>query len=138
MANIEDVRILNFSDFTSKEGHLVPLEQNREIPFSIKRIFYVFGVNSNKCRGEHSHVTTEQVLISLNGNCQVRCHDGSNEKTFQLSSPLEGLYIPAMIWGEQVYDNDTILLILASTHYEKEDYIEDWKEFVKGVESGNS
>ncbi len=133
MVTIKEVKILNFKDFRDKEGHLVPLEENREIPFSIKRIFYIFGVSTKKPRGEHSHYQTDQLLICLKGKCKVKCHDGFNEKYFVLDSPSQGLHIPAMIWGEQIYDEDTILLVLANTHYDKEDYIENWETFIEEV-----
>ena len=134
MVSIKEVKILEFNDFKDKEGHLVPLEQNGEVPFSIKRVYYVFGVSTRNPRGEHSHFITDQLLICLKGKCEVRCNDGYNEKNFVLDSPSQGLYIPAMIWGEQVYNKDTILLVLASTHYDKADYIENWNDFVKEVD----
>ena len=134
MVSVEEVKILNFSHFEDKKGHLVPLEENGDVPFSIKRVFYIYGVASKDPRGAHSHLVTEQLLICLSGKCEVKCSDGKNEKIFLLSSPTQGLHIPAMIWGEQIYDKDTVMLILASTHYDKSDYIEDWNVFVRDTQ----
>ena len=133
MVSIEDVRLINFDDFSDRNGFLVPVEQNNEIPFSIKRLFWIFGVKNKNPRGQHAHYKTEQVLIPLKGACKAVCHDGFTRREFKLDSPLQGLYMPAMIWGYQIYDKDSIILVLASTLYERDDYIEDWESFENEV-----
>jgi dTDP-4-dehydrorhamnose 3,5-epimerase-like enzyme len=132
---VDDVRMINFSSYTESDigwGTLVPLEFNRDIPFDVKRIFSVYAVDSKQHRGLHAHYKTQQVLICVNGRCGVVCKDGTNSKSFLLDSPSVGLYIPEMIWDEQVYMSyDTVLLVLASTNYNRKDYIESWSEYLK-------
>ena len=114
------------------DGSLIAIESNDSIPFEVKRIFYVSGVETLAQRGQHAHYKTEQVLICLRGKITVRLHDGKNGRKYTLDNPTKGLYIPNGIWDAQVYHtDDTILLSLCSTLYDKEDYLEDFKEFQK-------
>ena len=134
MASIDDVKLINFNSFKDHDGLLVPIEQDKNIPFSVKRLYWIFGVKNKKPRGQHAHYETEQVFISLKGVCKVSCSDGFTKKDFELTSPFQGLYMPAMIWGEQIYDENTIVLVLASTFYDRDDYIEDWNSFNNEVD----
>ena len=130
MITLADVKLLKLTPFIDSEGSLVPIESNLDIPFEIKRIFYVYGVHNQVDRGEHSHYKTEQVLICLSGNGQVLCDDGKSKKDWALNSPTEGLYIPNLIWDEQSYlTPGTILLVLANTKYNESDYITDYEKF---------
>jgi len=93
-------------------------------------MFYVFGVKDQNDRGRHSHHTTKQVLICLQGSVKVNCDDGRNRKQWILDDPTQALYIPEMIWDEQIYNSeDSILLVLANTKYNIKDYIEDYENF---------
>ena len=130
MITINDVKVFDLNPYIDSEGSLVPIESNFDIPFKIERIFYVYGVHDQVDRGEHSHYKTEQVLICLNGSVKVLCDDGKDKKEWILDKPTEGLYIPNLIWDEQVYlSPDSVLLVLANTHYDKSDYITDYEEF---------
>tara|TARA_Y100000310_G_scaffold312375_1_gene359612 strand:- start:20 stop:439 length:420 start_codon:yes stop_codon:yes gene_type:complete len=132
MITLDDVKLLELGAFVDTDGSLVAIESNVNIPFEIERVFYVFGVDNQKDRGEHSHFVTEQILICLSGEVKVLCDDGKNKKEWLLDNPSEGLYIPSLIWDEQVYSTpDSILLCLASTHYYESDYITDYNEFKK-------
>ena len=129
---LEDVKYINFTSHDT-DGSLVALEENNEIPFEIKRIFYVKGVKTLDYRGCHSHHKTEQVLVCLNGKVTVVCHDGTSEEKYVLDKHTKGLYIPNEVWDSQVYhSSDTILLVLSNTNYDKEDYIENFDDFLKG------
>ena len=129
---INDVKLLNLRTFIEPDGNLVPIESKHDIPFDIKRIFYVYGVENQDDRGKHSHYKTKQVLICLNGEVKVVCDDGKNKQSYTLSKPNQALYIPEMIWDEQVYKSeDSVLLVLANTHYNTDDYIENYEEFIK-------
>ena len=95
-----------------------------------ERIFYVFGVHNQNDRGKHSHFKTKQVLICLNGEVSVLCKDGNKERTWVLNKPNQALYIPELIWDEQVYIKpDSVLLVLANTNYDESDYITDYNKF---------
>ena len=137
--SVNDVRFCNLNTIIEPNGNLTPLESNQDdVPFDIKRIFYVFGVNDRSARGCHAHHETQQLLICMNGEIEVVCKDGFRQSRFLLDSPQMGLYIPSMIWDEQVYKNpEAILLSICSTHYNRMDYIHDYEEFqslVKGLE----
>jgi len=129
MTSLSDVKLFSLKTFIEPDGNLVPIE-NSDIPFNIKRMFYVFGVKDQNDRGRHSHHTTKQVLICLQGSVKVNCDDGRNRKQWILDDPTQALYIPEMIWDEQIYTSeDSILLVLANTKYNIKDYIEDYENF---------
>jgi mannose-6-phosphate isomerase-like protein (cupin superfamily) len=127
---IDDIKLINCPGH-DEDGVLVPIEAEKQIPFKIKRIFYVYGVEDCLLpRGCHAHHKTKQVLICLNGKIEVTCKDGTEEKKFLLESPQQAIYIPEMIWDEQKYKTpDSILLSICSTQYDPKDYINDYEEF---------
>ena len=129
---LNDVKLLDLKTITASDGSLVPIESDIDVPFEIKRIFYVYGVDNQDDRGKHSHHQTKQVLICLNGSVEVLCDDGKNRKIYILDEPNKGLYIPELIWDEQRYlSEDSVLLVLSNTNYDISDYIEDYDEFKK-------
>ena len=114
------------------KGNLIPLEENRDIPFPIKRCFYVYNVPPNVVRGHHAHIKTEQVLICLKGKCKITCRDEKDKVEYILDDPSKAVYVPSGIWGEEQYlSEDAILLVYCSTNFSKIDYIRDFEEFVK-------
>jgi len=130
MITVDDVKLLKLNTFVDLEGSLVPIESNSTIPFEIKRVFYIYGVHDQEDRGEHSHHTTEQVLICVNGQIKVLCDDGKDVKEWILDKPNQALYIPNLIWDEQTYlTPGSVLLVLTNTKYDPSDYIEDYEEF---------
>jgi hypothetical protein len=127
---INDVKFFNTRTMVEPDGNLVPIESNYDVPFHIKRIFYVYGVKNQDDRGKHAHYKTKQVLICLNGKVEVLVNDGVKEKKYLLESPQQALYIPEMIWDEQIYlSEDTVLLVLSNMKYEPNDYINDFNTF---------
>ena len=129
---IKDVKILNFKKFKETNGTLVPIEFNKSIPFEVKRTFHVSGVNDADVRGQHAHYKTELVLVCVSGKIKAFCDDGIERKKIILDDPSLGLYIPSMIWDEQIYcTKDTTLLAFASTNYTIDDYIVDYDKFKK-------
>ena len=127
---LEDVKFFNTRTMVEPDGNLVPIESNYDIPFPIKRVFYVYGVKNQDDRGKHAHYKTKQVLICVHGKVEVLVNDGLKEKKYLLESPQQALYIPEMIWDEQIYlSEDTVLLVLSNTNYDTSDYIEDYDEF---------
>ena len=129
---VNDIKFYNAEIHTSDNGNLVAIESSNDIPFDIERIFYVFGVGDQSTRGCHAHYKTRQILICLNGKIEVLCKDGDEERAFLLESPRQALYIPEMIWDEQVYRSpDSILLSMCNTEYNPTDYIHDYEEFKK-------
>ena len=134
---IDDVRFLNIKTIVDDNGNLVPIESGQNIPFDINRVFYVYGVRDEEKRGNHAHYKTEQILVCLHGKVEVIVKDGKKEARYLLESPQQLLYIPEMIWDEQVYRTEqTALLVMANTHYDPSDYIHDFDQFktLKGKE----
>ena len=130
--SINDVKFFNTRTMVEPDGNLVPIESNYDVPFPIKRIFYVYGVKDQNDRGKHAHHKTQQVLICLNGKTEVLVNDGFKSQKYLLESPQQALYIPELIWDEQVYlTEDTVLLIISNTKYDPSDYIHDFNEFKK-------
>ena len=131
MITINEVKKINLKSFDEPDGRLVPVEFDKDVPFEVKRMFYVFGVHNQNDRGKHSHYKTKQLLISVNGSIDVKCDDGmGGVGEWQLNQPWKALYIPEMIWDEQVYMNhNAVLLVLSNTNYNLSDYIEDYEEF---------
>ena len=128
-------QMLEFEQKGDSRGHLVIVEGGEDIPFEIKRIFYIYGSDNNVIRGSHANRNSEFVLINVAGTSKVRVKDGKgNEAVFSLNRPHAGIYLPKMIWKEMYeFSEDSVLLCLASTHYDAEEYIRDYDEFIKIV-----
>ena len=132
MTNIDDTYLIDLNLLVDERGTLCPIEF-KSLPIDIKRIFYVFGVDSkNSTRGNHAHITTNQILICISGSCKVICKDGISKISYTLDNPSKALFIPNMIWDNIIYESrDTILLALSDTEYNRDDYIENWNEYIK-------
>lgn len=126
-------QMLEFQQKGDDRGHLVIVEGNQDIPFEIKRIFYIFGSDSEVVRGQHANRESEFVLINVAGTSKVRVKDGrGNEAVYSLNRPHTGIYLPKMLWKDMYdFSEDSVLLCLASTHYDSAEYIRDYDEFVK-------
>lgn len=132
MKTLNDVKTFRFRKFVEDDGNLVPIEGGSDIPFDVKRIFYVYGVHDQDDRGKHAHYKTKQILICLQGEVEVTVDDGYMRKIIILNKKNQAVLIPEMIWDEQRYmTEDTILLVLCNTHYNENDYINDFEEFKK-------
>lgn len=130
--SVDDIMFYNMRTIVDEDGNLVPLESSHDVPFAIKRIFYVYGVRDSNTRGCHAHYKTKQLLICISGKIEVICKDGVKTKKFLLESPQQALYVPEMIWDEQIYRTEnSILLSLCNTRYNPADYIHDFQEFEK-------
>tara|TARA_Y100000593_G_scaffold63559_1_gene117456 strand:+ start:280 stop:696 length:417 start_codon:yes stop_codon:yes gene_type:complete len=130
MTSLKDVKEFNLKSFIEPDGKLTPIELDRDIPFEVKRMFYVYDVHDQNDRGKHSHHKTKQILIAVSGGVTVVCDDGKERRNYVLNEPSRALYIPEMIWDEQIYQSEnSVLLVLSNTNYEPDDYIEDYDEF---------
>lgn len=128
-------RMLEFIQHGDERGHLVVVEGMKDIPFDIKRIFYIYGSDGEVVRGQHANRKTQFVLINVAGTSKVRVDDGKgNETIYSLSRPHTGIYLPTMVWKDMYdFSKDSVLLCLASEPYDAEEYIRDYKEFVEIV-----
>lgn len=130
----EKCPILNFKDLGDERGKLVVIEGNESIPFDIKRVFYIYGSDATVVRGQHANRESEFVLINVAGTSKVRITDGSEEFIVELNKPMMGVYIPKMIWMDMYdFSTDSVLLVLANTHYDGKEYIRDYNEYLKEV-----
>lgn len=134
----EKCPILKFKDFGDERGKLVVIEGNQSIPFDIKRVFYIYDSNNDVIRGQHANKNSEFVLINVAGRSKVRITDGDEEMIVELDKPMMGVYIPKMIWKDMYdFSSDSVLLVLASTHYDGREYIRDYDEYLKILKSEN-
>lgn len=120
-------------DFTVRgdyKGNLVPIEGNQDIPFDIKRIYYIWGTSFNAVRGRHAHRNLEQVIICISGSCDFFLDDGKSQKKVHLCNPCQGLYIKHNVWREFTnFSKDCVILVLASEHYDENDYVRNYEQF---------
>ena len=133
--NRREVQMLTFPQHGDARGHLVVVEGEQDIPFVVKRIFYMYGSDRDVVRGQHANRRSEFVLINVSGQSKIRVDDGlGNEAVFSLNRPHTGIYLPPMIWKDMYdFSPDSILLVLSSEHYDAEEYIRDHDEFVREV-----
>ena len=127
---LDDCRIIELPKITDPRGNLTFIEDNRPIPFDIKRVFYLYDVPTGADRGAHAHRELQQFLICLSGSFDVRLDNGIEKRTVHLNRPWLGLYIPPMIWAAEVnFDPGSICLVLASLLYNEADYYRDYYQF---------
>lgn len=117
-------------------GMLIALEEFKDIPFEIKRVYYMYDTKTGVRRGSHAHKSLEQILVCIHGSCKVQLDNGIEKKIVALERPYEGLYISNDIWREMFdFSPEAVLMVLASDYYREEDYIRDYEEFLKLVQS---
>lgn len=135
MTKYMGVQMLEFAQNGDERGYLVVVEGKQDVPFDIKRIFYIYGSDKSVVRGQHANRRSEFVLINVAGTSKVKVKDGKgNEVVFSLNRPHTGVYIPKMVWKEMYeFSEDSVLLCLASDHYDAQEYIRDYDDFVKIV-----
>lgn len=130
----DQYKILEFGDLGDERGKLVVVEGDMDIPFEIKRVFYIYGSDSSVIRGQHANRDSEFVLINVSGSSKVRVDNGFEEEIIELNRPRMGLYLPTMVWKDMYdFSEDSVLLVLANTHYDGNEYIRDYDEYLKEV-----
>ena len=131
ITKLEEFKVLG-----DHRGQLVALEANRQIPFDVKRVFYIYGTQEGVPRGNHSHYKTKQFLVAVNGSCKVTLDNGKEKETFDLNKPNLGLFQDALIWGTMHdFSSDCVLMVLADEYYDASDYITDYNKFLKEVKN---
>ena len=135
MYNLNKVKKLEFSQHGDERGHLVVVEGKRDIPFDIKRVFYIYGSDSDIIRGQHANRHTEFVLVNVVGKSKIRVMDGEgNEAIFCLNHPHTGVYLPTMVWKEMYdFSPDSVLFVLASECYNPNEYIRNYDDFKREI-----
>lgn len=123
---------INFTQVDEADGSLVYMESMSEIPFDVKRVFYIFNTPADAIRAEHANKNTDFVLIAVHGSVKVQVDDGEVKEIYVLDSADKGVFIPRMTWM-RTYDfsDDAVLLVLASEKYERNQYVESYEEFLE-------
>lgn len=130
--------IIKLNDLGDERGKLIVVEGGQTIPFDIKRVFYIYDSDNTVIRGQHANLESEFVLINVAGRSQVRITDSREELIVNLDKPMNGVYIPKMIWKDMYnFSKDSVLLVLASTHYDGNEYIRDFEQYKKIMENEN-
>ncbi len=135
MEKLEDqIRILDFPDLGDERGNLVVVEGGSAIPFDIKRIFYIYGSDSEVVRGSHANLRSEFVMINVAGTSKVKVDNGIESRIIELDRPRMGLYLKNNVWKEMYdFSPDSVLLVLSNEHYDPEEYIRDYETYLKTV-----
>ncbi len=125
-----DIITYDFNVRGDERGSLVAIEGQRDIPFAVRRVYYIFGTQPGVTRGLHAHRQLQQVMVCLHGSCQLQLDDGRDKKVLYMESTNRGVLIDRMVWHRMnEFSSDCVLLVLADDHYYESDYIRDYREF---------
>lgn len=130
--SVFDCAILELPRINNRSGNITAIQNKEEIPFDVKRIFYLYDIPGGESRGAHAHKDCHQFLVAASGSFEVQLDDGKVKKTVMLNQPFRGLHIPPGIWASEVnFSSGAICLVLASHIYDENDYLRDYKEFLE-------
>ncbi len=126
--------LIDFKIMGDNRGSLIALEENHNVPFDVKRVYYIFGTKENVRRGFHAHKNLKQLAICVNGSCTFLLDDGKLKEHIALTSPTQGLLIEGLIWREMYdFSKDCVLMVLADNYYDENDYIRDYDVFLEAA-----
>ena len=132
---LERVQLIDLPRVTDPRGNLTFIEGAQSVPFEIKRVYYLYDVPGGATRGGHAHRRLEQFIVAASGSFDVILDDGRNRQHYFLNRSYYGLYLPNMVWREMAnFSSGSVCLVLASEHYEEEDYYRDYDEFLQAAE----
>lgn len=129
-----EIKLYTFPPHGDDRGQLVAIEAMKDLPFAVKRVYYIYDTLPGVRRGFHAHLNLQQILLCVNGSCKIHLDNGFETREVLLDKPNEGLYISNDMWRE-MYDftPGTVLLVLASEYYDEADYIRNYDDFIKMV-----
>ena len=129
-----EVKTYTFAPHGDDRGQLVAIEAMKDLPFQVKRVYYIYDTLPNVRRGFHAHKRLEQILICVHGSCKIHLDNGHDTAEVTLDKPHEGLYIANNMWREMYdFSDGAVLLVLASEYYDEADYIRNYEDFIKMV-----
>ncbi len=139
MKKLSDIcKVIFFKELGDERGNLVVIEGEQDIPFSIKRVFYMYGSDPDIVRGQHANRRSSFILINVSGTSKVRITNGAEELIVTLDKPRMGIYIPPMYWKDMYdFSSDSVLLVLSDEHYDDNEYIRDYSEYLREVGLSN-
>ena len=134
----EQIRILDFPDLGDERGNLVVVEGGSAIPFEIKRIFYIYGSDSQVVRGCHANLRSEFVMINVSGTSKVKVDNGCETRVIELNRPRMGLYLKSNVWKEMYdFSPDSVLLVHSNEHYDPNEYIRSYEAYQNLIKDQN-
>lgn len=130
--SVYDCTLIHLPRIHFRAGNITPVHNSKEVPFDVRRVFYLYDVPGGESRGAHAHKACHQFLIAASGSFEVLLDDGKVQRMVQLNRPYMGLHIPPGIWASEVnFSSGAICLVLASSEYDAADYIRDYSEYLK-------
>ena len=137
--SLAEARIVELPRITDPRGNLSVVEAGEHVPFEIKRMYYLYDVPGGETRGGHAHRQLEQLIIAMSGSFEVVLDDGTDRQSFPLRRSYYGLYVPRMLWRELVeFSSGSVCTVLASQHFDRDDYFYDYDEYVAALRTGKS
>lgn len=134
MNNIKLIELISHGD---NRGSLIALEKEHNVPFDIKRVYYIYDTKRGVPRGFHAHEDLEQMLICVSGSCKIKVDNGRQSETYELNTPEQALYIGKMIWREMFdFSQGCVLMVIASQYYNPKEYIRDYNKFLEMINGG--
>lgn len=135
MALKDKIKIIRFRDLGDERGNLVVIEGDGiDIPFDIKRVFYIYGSDATVVRGKHANRQSEFLMVNVSGTSKVRVTDGHEEMIVSLDEPGLGLYLPRMLWKDMYdFSKDSVLVVMSNMHYDGSEYIRDYDEYLREI-----
>ena len=129
-----EIKKIMFQMHGDYRGQLIAIEEMKDVPFEIKRVYYMYNTVDGVRRGFHAHKNLQQVLICVHGRCKILLDDGKERQIVSLDNPNEGLFVSNVMWREMFdFSKDAVLMVLASELYDESDYIRDYDEFIRYV-----
>ena len=129
-----EIKMFTFPPHGDDRGQLVAIEEGIDLPFDVRRVYYIYDTLPGVRRGFHAHLQLEQILLCVNGSCKIHLDDGYETAEVVLDKPNEGLYISNNMWREMYdFSQGAVLLVLASVHYDEADYIRNYDAFLEMV-----
>jgi hypothetical protein len=126
-----DCSIITLPKIADRRGNITPIHNSIEVPFNVKRVFYLYDVPGGESRGAHAHKLCHQFLVAASGSYEVLLNDGRTQRLIQLNRPYYGLHVPPMIWASEInFSSGSICLVLASEKYNAADYIREYNSFL--------
>jgi dTDP-4-dehydrorhamnose 3,5-epimerase-like enzyme len=131
---LQDCKIIELKKIADRRGNLTSIEAGSDIPFEIKRVYYLYDVPGGASRAGHAHRSLQQLIIAMSGSFDIELDDGNSRTRYHLNRPYFGLYIPQMIWRDiDNFSSGSVCMSLASDHYQESDYYRDYEEFKKAA-----
>jgi hypothetical protein len=126
-----DCNIIKLNKISDRKGNITPIENDKDIPFGIKRVFYIYDIPGGESRGAHAHKECHQFLVAASGSFEVSLNDGRVERIVQLNRPFIGLHIPPGIWASEInFSSGSICLVMASHEYNENDYLRNYQDYL--------